>query len=137
MKKTILILFVLGFIVSFFVGVYFWGTEINTFNYQLKISPNFSLLDIAFLNSNEEIYKSHIISTLIYLFFVLSIISYKKNSSALILFGLILFQLLYDFFCIYKIYIGEYQGQHFRIDFLIFIYGLIVWRKLTILHKQK
>ncbi len=54
MKKTVLILFVLGFVVSIFVGIDFWITKTNSFSYQFKIIPNFSLLDIAFLNSTEK-----------------------------------------------------------------------------------
>lgn len=127
-----LIILILGFLISIFVRVDFF-TNNNSINYEIKIFPHFSLIDIAFVSSNEKIFRSHIISIIFYIIFGLLTILYKNKNILVytyIFMGLTLFQFFYEILYIYQVSIGKYEGEHFRIDILLFIFGFAIWRKL-------
>jgi len=133
MRTLTFVFLILGLLCSIFIRIDFFSTN-NIFEYRLVASPHFSFADIAFNSSVEKTFSSQIISTVFYLLSVLSIFLDKKRKSIsldnFLFMGLVSFQLLYDFFCIYKVSINEYEGEHLRIGLILFLLGIFVWKKM-------
>ncbi len=67
-KKIIAaIILIAGFLTSIYVGINI-STKNNIFLYDFVISKRFSIIDIAIASSEETVFKSQLISILLYLF---------------------------------------------------------------------
>lgn len=80
-QKKILaaIILIAEFLTSIYVGINI-STKNNIFLYDFVINKRFSIIDIAIASSEETVFKSQLISILLYLF--LSFCSWGKETKA-------------------------------------------------------
>lgn len=131
MKKLSLILLILGLLLSQIIRVTFNlhdGFEFHGF--MIKFIP---ILDYAGKASNELYLTSTILGYIAFLIFGIMNTNKVKSpeifKSAFMFSGIVLVVTFYEFTSILEDTIGNFQGKHFRIGWLIFFLGMWIFSK--------
>ncbi|MDQ0067379.1 hypothetical protein J2T03_003306 [Chryseobacterium lathyri] len=129
-KKIIAaIILIAGFLTSIYVGINI-STKNNIFLYDFVINKHFSIIDIAIASSEETVFKSQLISILLYLFFIILFLRQGNKSFIVYIFcSLILLDIIFETYCTYLVLNDKYPGQHLRLNIIIFLLGLSVLKK--------
>ncbi|MDC8102663.1 hypothetical protein [Chryseobacterium rhizosphaerae] len=129
-KKIIAaIILIAGFLTSIYVGINI-SSKNNIVLYDFVINKRFSIIDIALGTSEETVFKSQLISILLYLFFIILVLRLRNNGYLKHIFcGVILLNIIFEIYCIYLVFGDTYSGQHLRLNTVMFVLGLFLLKE--------
>lgn len=136
-KIIVIILLIVAFLTSIYVGINIYSKN-NSLMYDLVFNKHFSIIDIALSRSEETVFRSQIISMLLYLFIMIPLLRLKSNSYLIYIFsGIILLNIIFEIYCINLVSGGTYSGQHLRLNTVMFVIGLFLLKENKKSLKQK